>query len=249
MWDAGYSGYICVLQNYSFTMLHMTSYKKTIVALCVAAAVAGGLYVVTHARESAESMQTPLAIDLLSAPEFSGATSTLSQEERDGIVRMREEEKLARDVYLTLGEKYSLPIFTNIAASESTHIAAMAVLISRYSLVDPVKDDSIGVFTSPVFSQLYTSMVHDGTASDFAALRVGALIEELDIADLTQRIAQTQNPDIIAVYENLMRGSRNHLRSFTAQLAARNVSYEPMYLSADGYAAIIHSPRETGRNR
>lgn len=223
---------------------------KTIYALGIILLIlVAGSYVVTHQRESASSMTAPLPIDMLAQPTFADATSTLSQQEQDGLLRMREEEKLAHDVYLSLGEKYPLRIFSNIAASESTHTAAVAALIARYGLVDPVHDNAVGAFTSPVFKELYTSMVRDGVVSDFAALRVGALIEELDIADLKERIAQTQNRDIIAVYENLMRGSRNHLRSFTAQLSARNVSYDPMYLSADEYAAIINSPRETGRNR
>lgn len=78
--------------------------------------------------------------------------SQLSEEEIAGLVLMREEEKLARDVYNTLGEKWGINIFTNIAKSEQTHTDAIKVLLDRYEIEDPIKDDSAGIFTS---SELY----------------------------------------------------------------------------------------------
>ncbi|AZR72789.1 hypothetical protein BBF96_04895 [Anoxybacter fermentans] len=71
------------------------------------------------------------------------AKRSLSESERDGIILMREEEKLTRDVYLKLYEKWSLNIFQNIAKSEITHMGAVALLINRYELEDPVKEDVI----------------------------------------------------------------------------------------------------------
>jgi hypothetical protein len=78
---------------------------------------------------------------------------------------------------------------------------------------------------------------------------VGALIEDLDIVDLQKRIGVTDNADVIFVYENLMKGSRNHLRSFVGQLTQNGATYEPTYLIPEEYAAIINSPRETGPMR
>lgn len=49
---------------------------------------------------------------------------------------MREEEKLARDVYLTFGEKWGLTLFTNIAKSEQTHTDAVKTLLDRYEIKD-----------------------------------------------------------------------------------------------------------------
>ena len=60
----------------------------------------------------------------------------LSDTEIDGILYMREEEKLARDVYLTLSQQWELPIFQNIAGSEATHMEAVSHLLDRYGLTD-----------------------------------------------------------------------------------------------------------------
>ncbi len=171
---------------------------------------------------------------------------TLSQEEIDGLLLMREEEKLARDVYQTLYEQWGLKIFTNIAQSEQTHTEAVRDLLEKYNIADPVTDDTIGVFVNTDMQKLYTDLVAQGSESEAAALTVGATIEDLDIKDLQELIAKTDNQDIALVYENLTRGSRNHLRAFTRQLTMRGETYEPQYLSVEDYTSIVSSSQETG---
>lgn len=171
---------------------------------------------------------------------------TLSPEELDGLLLMREEEKLARDVYQTLYETWGLKIFTNIAQSEQTHTEAVRDLLEKYDITDPVTDDTIGVFQNETMQQLYNDLVAQGSESEVAALKVGATIEDLDIKDLMDLTAETDNEDIKLVYENLTRGSRNHLRSFTRQLTMRGESYEAQYISAEDYQAILASDQETG---
>jgi len=173
-------------------------------------------------------------------------TNELSSDEAAGILYMREEEKLARDVYDRLGDLWGVPIFRNIARSEDTHMDAVLVLIDRYDLSDPVGDNGPGVFEDPALQTMFDDLVETGTTSLEDAFRVGVLIEELDIADLTDRLATTDNIDVRIVYQNLMKGSRNHLRSFYRQLDRSSVDYEPMYLPADEFSRIIDSPRETG---
>jgi len=170
----------------------------------------------------------------------------LSDDEAAGILYMREEEKLARDVYARLGELWGVPVFSNISNSEQTHMDAVLVLIDRYGLSDPVGEDIPGVFSDPALQSLYDDLVETGSASLEDAFRVGALIEELDIADLEERLSVTDNDDIAIVYQNLMKGSRNHLRSFYRQLDRSGIDYEPTYLPADEVSRIIDSPRETG---
>lgn len=129
---------------------------------------------------------------------------------------MREEEKLARDVYITLGERWNTPVFTNISRAESNHMRAIAGLIGRYGFPDPVEDNTVGVFQDPHFTELYESLVADGLKSIDDAYDVGRRIEELDIADLDEALERTQNESIRRVYQNLRRASENHLRAFTA---------------------------------
>ena len=172
--------------------------------------------------------------------------SQLNEEEIAGLVLMREEEKLARDVYNVLGEKWETEIFTNIAKSEQTHTDAIKVLLDRYNIEDPVKDDSIGIFTSPELDELYKNLVEQGESSLLDALIVGATVEDLDIKDLNELSAKTDNSDIIITYNNLNKGSRNHLRAFMRQINNNEGSYSPQYISQSEFDDIISSAQEKG---
>ena len=193
-------------------------------------------------------LTTPLSSDFVSVrPAIASLPrQELSVEEKDGLIFMREEEKLARDVYTTLYEKWKLPIFSNISQSEQTHTEAVRTLLVKYEVADPVTDDSVGVFVNSNLKKLYTDLIARGILSVEEALTVGALIEDLDLADLKRYINATDNDDVKLVYENLMRGSRNHLRSFVGQLSSRGVIYKPEYISQEEFDAIISSSRETG---
>jgi len=171
----------------------------------------------------------------------------LSAEEIEGILYMREEEKLARDVYLTLYEQWGLSIFQNIANSEQTHMDAIKTLIDRYGLDDPAAGNVVGESTDPTLRSLYADLVAMGSQSLNDALRVGATIEEIDILDLEEYLAQTDAGDIQRVYESLMKGSRNHLRSFVATLEQQTgETYEPQYLDQEAYDDIVSAPLENG---
>jgi hypothetical protein len=170
----------------------------------------------------------------------------LSVEEETGLILMREEEKLARDVYTFLYEKWQAPIFDHIAMSEQRHMNAIKLLIDKYGLVDPVTDPTAGAFTNPQMLALYNQFTAQGALSLIDALKVGATIEDLDIKDLQELIAQTDNADIALVYENLLQGSRSHLRAFAYRLSLLGVTYEAQYITPEELEDIITSPMETG---
>ncbi len=168
----------------------------------------------------------------------------LSDLETAEILFLREEEKLARDVYLTLSLHWDLPLFDRIPRSEQQHMDLMMLLVARYQLVDPVGDHEIGVFTDPDLQALYFSLVEAGRGSLVEGLAVGALVEETDIADLITTIADTDNADIALIAHNLMAGSRNHLRAFVSALSKQGFDYVPQVLDPDAFAAILAAPRE-----
>jgi hypothetical protein len=172
--------------------------------------------------------------------------SDLSEEEKAGLILMREEEKLARDVYVTLGEKWNLPMFSNIPRAEQMHSDAVKILLDRYGLEDPIKDDATGIFTSTELSELYKNLVAKGNSSLMDALVVGATVEDLDINDLNELISKTDNEDVKVIYEFLNRGSRNHIRAFTRQISNRGGAYTPQYISSSEYENILSSPHERG---
>ena len=171
----------------------------------------------------------------------------LSEEETAGLIQMREEEKLARDVYQVLGEKWQAAIFSNIAVREQRHMDAVKSLLDKYDIDDPVTDSTAGVFTDPELQALFEQLTAKGNESLVAALQVGNTVEDLDIYDLEEFIAQADNEDIKTVYQNLLKGSRNHLRAFWYQLSLNGGEYEAQYISAEELAAIVTSDRERGR--
>jgi hypothetical protein len=172
--------------------------------------------------------------------------TTLTPEEIEGLRWMREEEKLAHDVYVALGEAWGSRVFENIAAAETTHGEAIKTLLDRHGVADPAAGQPAGAFTDPELQALYGDLVARGRTSLVDALTVGALIEEMDISDLRDRATAT--PDIDLVYEDLERGSENHLRAFVRNLERRGGTYTPTHISVDEFEAILGSSNGQGRS-
>jgi hypothetical protein len=165
----------------------------------------------------------------------------LSENEQSSLLFMREEEKLARDVYDYLHIIWSAQIFDNISSSEQMHMDAILALLDRYELEDPATGKEPGVFVNSNLQQLYDDLALEGQESIIDALKVGAAIEEIDIIDLKNALDSfVDNQDIELVYDNLMQGSENHLRSFVKNLANQGVTYQPQYLTQDEFDAIIN---------
>ncbi len=173
----------------------------------------------------------------------------ISQQVENDLIQLREEEKLARDVYLYLYTEWDQWIFSNIAKSEQQHMDAVKGLLDKYHIEDPVDIDIQGQFEDQDLQNLYDDLIAAGMESMEAALHVGATIEDLDIFDIYEMIEHaTGFEDVTSVYENLSKGSRNHLRSFVGQLVLFDETYvyEAQFLSQEEVDEIIASPMETG---
>jgi hypothetical protein len=170
----------------------------------------------------------------------------LSVAEQESLAFMREEEKLAHDVYIQLDSLWRgyTRVFGNIANSEATHTESVRQLLLRYSLPDPTATLAAGVFQNPTLQNLYTQLVAAGSVSLVEGLKVGAAIEEIDMIDINKALLAIDNQDITLVYQNLLKGSRNHLRSFVSNLANQGVTYLPQYMAEADYLAIVTSPME-----
>ncbi|TQV63385.1 MAG: DUF2202 domain-containing protein [Halothiobacillaceae bacterium] len=177
----------------------------------------------------------------------------LTAEETAEVLYMREEEKAARDVYLTLAEHWYptegnsavVTALNNIAAAEQTHMERIEAILEKYNLPDPVDAaETRGAFVNPDLALLYTTLVAQGKLTVQDTLRVGGLIEETDIRDLKHSIEITQARDIVNVYANLLCGSRNHLRAFAGQITQTQGGYIAQVLPQTEVDAIVNSPRE-----
>jgi hypothetical protein len=167
--------------------------------------------------------------------DFSG---TLTEVEVDGLMEMREEEKLARQVYIFFYERYQYRVFNNISKSENAHTSAVLNVIAGFGLTDPTPLADTE-FYNPLFTELYAQLTEKGSESLVEALKVGAFIEEFDINDLQNLIETTENPTVKRVYGNLLRASKFHLKAFTNSLKLLNVTYTPTVISVEEYNEIL----------
>ena len=171
-----------------------------------------------------------LLLMCISSVSYVQAAALLSEAEINSLTYMREEEKLARDVYLYLHDKWGSRIFDNISASEQTHMDAIKTLLDKYGIPDPVTSNEVGKFTNGSLGDLYEILAGAGSVSLVDALKVGVFIEITDITDLTEGIAATSRKDIKNVYTNLRKGSQNHWDAFCSNLVKRGEVCEPYEL-------------------
>ena len=186
---------------------------------------------------NSETKPQSLITDITEMPE-----EDVSEYEQIGLVFMREEEKLARDVYIALNLKWNMRVFANISGSEQKHMDAIKTLLDKYGIEDPVGNDSIGVFENEDLQYLYDSLTVKGSESVIDALYIGALIEEIDILDLKRELSENvDSEDIKFVYENLLNASNNHLRAFVRNISRLGIEYEPQLLDYEEYLEIINN--------
>jgi hypothetical protein len=243
----------------TLSLLHIEKIMKTqlkqLVATLVAAlilsacggggdatpAARGGPPLVVDANGVSSFDSTALGLSMAAIP-----VEALSVVEKDSLVFMREEEKLAHDVYAQLDLRWgaNTRVFGNIANSETTHTEAVRQLLLRYALSDPSATLAAGQFQNTTLQGLYTQLTATGAISLIDALKVGAAIEEIDMIDLNTALLAVDNQDIRLVYDNLLKGSRNHLRAFVANLLNQGVTYVPQYMSVVDYSAIVATPIE-----
>jgi len=171
---------------------------------------------------------------------------SLNVEELNSLAFLREEEKLAMDVYITLYNKWGVKIFDNISKSENTHMSLVLSLLTKYDLADPVGANTVGIFKNTNLQALYNQLVLEGNKSPLNAYIVGATIEDLDLFDIKMALLKIDNQDIRYVFDILAKGSRNHMRSFYKNIINAGGTYTPQYITKDEFKTIIDSEMETG---
>lgn len=167
---------------------------------------------------------------------------TLTDADKEALLFMLEEEKLARDTYIFLNNQWALNQFANIKNSEQMHMDAVENLLIQYNVEYTILPE--GQFENQTLQNFYNQFIVDGAVSQSNALQIGATIEDLDIVDLVDYINATSNTALINVFESLQCGSRNHLRSFVFGIENAGNTYTPQFLSQEVYDAIIASSHE-----
>ena len=165
----------------------------------------------------------------------------LTDIEKNDLLFLREEEKLARDIYIYAYTKYQNTVFNSISQSEQKHMDNVLSILNHYSIPDPASTQ-IGVFNNATLQSLYNQLISHVDISESESLKVGATIEELDINDIDDFIANTSNSQLLSMYEKLNCGSKNHIRSFTSQIISSGSVFVPQYITVQEYNTILNSP-------
>ena len=166
----------------------------------------------------------------------------LIQSDKDALLFMLEEEKLARDTYIYLDNLWSINVFGNIKNSEQAHMDAIANLLDNSLITYSILPE--GEFLNQELQNYYNLFVANGSISQDNALQIGATIEDLDIVDLERFMGATTNSEILAVFNSLQCGSRNHIRSFVSAIENNEATYEPQFLTQEEYNQIINNANE-----
>jgi hypothetical protein len=193
--------------------------------------------VTIHANKKLFTTLAFVAVTTLAASTAASSPAVASTGTEDATRMLQAvavDEKLAYDVYMTLGDTYDVPQFENIARAEQQHQAAVRVLLDTYDVADPTAGLPVGVFPDEASQGMYDSLVKKGLVSVAAAAQAGVTVEQVDIADLKKNLTVSTPADITRVFQRLLSGSQKHLAAFTAL--------------ANGDTAL-HSPNGNGQGQ
>jgi hypothetical protein len=180
-----------------------------------------------------------LALEEVESASAANATAAVpSPREVEGMRFIWEEEKVARDLYVSFYGETNLSIFTNLTRSEQNHMDQAKALLDKYGLETPVGDEP-GLFANQTLKRLHDDLLAQGSQSPQDALAAAAAFEEISIRDLEREISATDAKDIRIVYEGLLAGSRKHLRSYVRDLQDMGVQYSPQYLSQGEFEETV----------
>lgn len=134
----------------------------------------------------------------------------------------REEERMARDLYTALAEKYDQAVpFSRIKLSEQRHFDAVGTLLTRYGVSDPSAGKAAGTYAYPELQKLYDGWLAQGNTSLDAAYDVGVALEKRDVADLKKIAASTKDVTAKSLFTRLGAASEHHLAAFEAAAAGK----------------------------
>ena len=173
------------------------------------------------------------------AADDEAALAVLTAREKDGLLFIWEEERVARDLYASLYEKNNLTIFLDLVRSESSHMDQARAVMEKHGLAVP--PDEPGIFQNQTLQEMHDQLLAEGLQSDQDALTVAAVFEEISIVDLEKELSASQANDVRTVYEGLLAGSRKHLRSYVSDLKDQGIEYQPRYLEGEEFQEIVKS--------
>ena len=158
--------------------------------------------------------------------------------EKASLIYAREEQKVARDLYQQLGEKWLSPVLASNAQAEQKHFDAVKTLLDRFGMTDPARP-AAGQFTDPVLQKMYASLLERGGRSLVEAFNAAAYMEEAEIGDTGKFVEYANRLDIIRGLGTVYAEDRSHLRAYVAELKKLGVDYQPQLLSRSDFDNLM----------
>lgn len=167
-------------------------------------------------------------------------TDPLTADEIEFLFAMREDEKMAKDLYTAFGAQYPTAVqFSRIATAEATHVAAIETMLTYYEVSFPALTPA-GVFADAEKQAQYDAFLAQGTTIQ-GAFEVMALLEEENIAAYKAVEATATNANIKLILANMVRASSNHLKAAVRQLTILGITYTPTHLDQATFDEVISS--------
>ena len=166
----------------------------------------------------------------------------LSHKEEQGLMFLREEEKVITDFYTTIRNTWDNLILENLGSSEKTHFNATVILVNKYSLIDPIDQFGVGEFPNAGMQAYYDYLISEGNKSVEDTYKMASLAGEANIVSLKNQLSRiTNNQDFRLLYNNLMATSRNHLRITVNHFERLGGTYVPRILNEMDFREIMES--------
>ncbi len=214
------------------------SRKRPLLPMLIAGGILVLILILVDGKDSARSPLT--AIPVANVNNIGGPTTV----EQQNLVFMREEEKLAWDLYREMHQIWGLSVFKSVSGEEKEHMKKMLGLLQMYNIPDPVQGDVPGRYVNVYISDIYQSLSQQGRRSVQDALKVCALQEEINILDLIRVSQSATQPKVLEVYAELQRNSISHLRSFAHSLEILGIRYQGVKIPQNTIDSIVQGPMD-----
>lgn len=173
-------------------------------------------------------------------------TDSLSADEIEFQFALREDEKMARDLYTVFAAKYSTaPQIDRIAAAENSHIACVEAVLDYYEISYPAMTAAAGLFEDAKRQAIYNELA-DKSGTLLEVYATMAAVEEESVSAYKSVQSEITNENIALVITNMIKASSNHLKAAVCQIIAGGGTYTPLYLSAEEFGTIVNLPYQNG---
>ena len=139
--------------------------------------------------------------------------SDLTDAQKEKIISIAQELKLAQNLYSKIYKQWELKIFRNISKAKSHQIKVIKFLADRYNLELPptFKDET---FEDSSLQEKLDDLLNQALSSEQNALEVAISTEENSIEDLNQTLHSDLPKDLELTYAHLLKADQRHLYIF-----------------------------------